>query len=97
MPGALRYVLAPSRPNPASLATMLSFELPMRDEVSLCIYDVAGRMVRSLVAGPTAAGRHTVVWNGADDAGRAVNAGVYCYRLATPRFSAARKMLLVGR
>jgi aminopeptidase N len=96
-PSALRYVLAPTRPNPSGLTATLSFELPVREEVSLCIYDVAGRMVRSLVAGPTDAGCHTVVWNGTNDVGRAVTSGIYYYQLTTPHFSAARNMLLLRR
>jgi aminopeptidase N len=96
-PSALRYALVPNRPNPSSHTTTLSFALPVREEVSLRIYDVAGRMVRSLLAGPAEAGRHTVVWDGTNDAGRTVSSGIYCYELTTPHFSATRKLVLMRR
>lgn len=49
--------------------------------VRLRIYDVAGRLVRTLADGAHPAGRHEVVWNGTDHAGRRVAAGVYFARL----------------
>jgi flagellar hook assembly protein FlgD len=47
----------------------------------LAIYDLAGRLVRTLVAGPLAAGEHEAVWDGCDDAGRAQASGSYLARL----------------
>ena len=57
--------------------------------------DVSGRLVRTLVNGPLAAGAHTAVWNGRDDQGNLVSSGVYFYRLESDAFSGSRKMILL--
>ena len=48
------------------------------------VYDVQGRLVRTLVDGNLAAGRHELRWNGVDDTGRAVPSGVYVVRAVHP-------------
>jgi hypothetical protein len=90
------FHLAPARPNPFRTVTTLAFELPRDSVVRLAVYDVAGRIVRHLVEGrPLPAGRHEVVWNGTDEAGRAVAPGVYWYRLeAGDRTAAGRALRL---
>lgn len=68
-------------PNPSFAATRLSFELPRRGRVSLAVYDVTGRLVRTLASGERAAGRWTEAWDGRETAGGARRAGVYFARL----------------
>jgi hypothetical protein len=64
-------------------AAELLFELPGAGRVSLSVYDLSGRRVRTLIGGEAyGAGRHPVLWDGRDDAGRPVGSGVYLYRLA---------------
>jgi len=63
--------------------------------VSLTIYDVNGRLVRTLVSGDRAAGMHEVVWDARDDAGRTIASGVYVYRLTAGADVAVRRMVLV--
>ncbi|MBD3220175.1 hypothetical protein GF314_02955, partial [bacterium] len=58
-------------------------------------YDVAGRRVRTLVDEVRPAGRHEVLWNGADDSGRALSSGVYFARMRADGFQQTRKMTLV--
>ena len=53
-------------------------------DVSLELFDIAGRRVRTLARGVLAPGPHTTVWDGRDGAGHAVGAGVYFVRLVTP-------------
>ena len=69
--------LAPPRSNPARGTTTLSFALPQAGPARLALYDVSGRQVRVLVEGMQAAGAQSVVWDLRDDAGHAVNAGLY--------------------
>jgi flagellar hook assembly protein FlgD len=60
------------------------------------VYDVAGRVVRRLFGDRTLeAGRHTLGWDGRDDAGRPVAAGVYYLRLTAPGGDATRKVVVV--
>lgn len=90
------YALHPAYPNPFNPATTLGYELPAPAVVQLTIHDLAGRVVRTLVAGQlVAAGVHEVPWNGRDDAGRAVAAGVYFYRLQAGQHVQTRRMALV--
>lgn len=58
------------------------------------MFDVAGRCVRSLLDGTRAEGRHAVVWDGRDDRGAPVAAGLYLYRLVTPENTEVRKMMI---
>ncbi|MBZ0268959.1 right-handed parallel beta-helix repeat-containing protein [bacterium] len=75
-------VAARSYPNPFRMQTTIEFELPDAAPVRLAVYDTAGRRVRTLVAGTVhAAGRVAVPWDGRDEAGRPVAAGVYFTRL----------------
>ena len=54
--------------------------------MTLRIYDVSGRLIRTLVDEPQTAGEKTVTWNGRDTQGRSVASGVYFYRLQAPGY-----------
>ena len=83
-------------PNPFNPVTRLVYELPGRAVVDLRIYDVRGRLVRSLVVGDEQGpGRQSVVWRGRDDSGRVVATGVYLYRLQAGVFSDTKRVVLV--
>ena len=73
--------LLQNTPNPFGLRTSIGFTLARSGRVRLGVFDLAGRRVRSLLEGERGAGRHDVAWDGRDDAGRAVRAGSYRYRL----------------
>ena len=93
---AARYALHPCYPNPFNPATTIRYDLPESAAVSLNVYDVAGKLVRRLVSSPAVeAGRHEVLWRGRDEAGQAVPAGVYLYRLETGGFEETRRMVLI--
>ena len=63
--------------------------------VTLAVYDVRGRRVRTLVDAPQTPGPKTLVWNGRDDAGRPVTSGVYFSVLRTVAGRDVRKMVLL--
>jgi hypothetical protein len=77
-PGLPRLLIAP---NPFHEATTVRFELPRAGDADVRVFDVAGRQVRSLWSGSSPSGMRSVAWDGADDAGRRVSAGVYFLRL----------------
>ncbi len=91
----LRLELAPAVPNPMSGATNIRFALPSRMEISLNVYDITGRRVRTLANGLFKAGYHTVRWNGTDDNGRRLPSGLYIYMLKTPSKNITRKLILL--
>ncbi len=82
-------------PNPFNPATNIKFATPRTGHVSLKIYDLAGRHVRTLVDGRKDAGYHNVMWDGTDQRGRGVASGAYYYRLQTDGFDQTQKMLLL--
>lgn len=87
-------VLHQNQPNPFTSETTIRFDLPGQASVSLVIYDLLGRRVRTIVNSATSAGSHTSRWDHRDDAGRAVGPGVYVYRLRVGSDVQERKMVL---
>lgn len=82
------YQLAQNFPNPVSSsgfaenpATFISFQLPVKSQVKLTIYSITGQHVRELLNSEVTAGRHTRRWDGRDQSGKTVAAGMYLYRL----------------
>ena len=89
------YSLNQNFPNPAADQTTIQYALPKESRVALRVYDVAGRLVTTLVDATEKAGYRRAVWDGKDSGGRAVAAGTYFYRLNAGTFSATRKLLLL--
>jgi len=82
-------------PNPFNPSTTISFNVARSGFVNIEVYNVRGQRVRSLVSGVYGAGEHSVVWNGASDAGVGVGSGVYFYRMVSSGFTGVKKMLLL--
>jgi predicted GH43/DUF377 family glycosyl hydrolase len=82
VPSTGKPELYQNTPNPFNPATTISYQVPARGRVAVRIYDVSGKLVRTLVDGARPAGTHRVQWNGLDDAGRRVASGVYLYRFS---------------
>jgi len=94
LPGQFR--LQQNYPNPFNPTTTIEYDLSRQETVTLTVYDILGRKVKTLMDNrPQHAGRHWVVWNGADANGRPVSSGIYFYRLTAGAFSESRKMILV--
>jgi flagellar hook assembly protein FlgD len=95
-----RPVLDQNRPNPFNPLTRIAFAVPGDCSggtvpVSLTIYSVDGRTVRRLIDARLPAGRHSAVWDGRDDKGKAVAAGVYFYRLTAGSEAVSKRMVLL--
>jgi hypothetical protein len=82
-------------PNPFNPSTTISYSLANSSAVSLTIFDSLGRVVKTLVDQPQAAGDHQVVWNGTNEQGSQVASGVYFYRLKTGEFTHTKRMILL--
>lgn len=87
-------LLHANEPNPGSAATEISFTLREAADVRLAIFDVSGREVKTLLAGPQSAGTHTVGWNGVAEDGRPALSGVYFYRLEALGQNCTRQLLI---
>lgn len=95
--GSIETSLGAGVPNPARLATRLDFAIGAGDAgpVSLRIYDIAGRLVRTLVDGTLPAGPHHRVWNRTNEHGDRVAAGVYFARLQVGARAMKGKIVIV--
>ncbi|HBE72728.1 MAG TPA: hypothetical protein DDW31_01270 [candidate division Zixibacteria bacterium] len=93
--GHYRYELLSCAPNPFDKATSISYQTAKPGRVSLKVYNTLGQLVRTLEDGEKPAGRHSSVWDGKDQAGKAAANGVYLYRLEAGEFGKTRKMTLV--
>ncbi|MEJ2051386.1 MAG: FlgD immunoglobulin-like domain containing protein, partial [Calditrichota bacterium] len=85
-------------PNPFNESTVITFTIsgtfrPTR--VSLEIFDISGRRIRTLLNEPKVSGTHQVVWNGNDDNGNLVASGLYVYRIHAGNFVQSKKMLFL--
>ena len=82
--GTIPTVAPVCAPNPFRGQTTLTFRVSAPAEVSVQIFDAAGRAVRELIAGRACvAGQQSVTWNGRDDPGQSLPAGIYLYRVRT--------------
>jgi len=93
LPRAL--VLRGAVPNPFNPSTDIRFSLPRDTRVSLRIYDVSGRLVRTLLDGERAAGPHSERWDGRNDRGQGTASGVYYIRLMAGTETSIKPMTLV--
>ena len=93
--GPFVFRLQGNIPNPFTSQTSISFSLAREEDVRLRVYDLAGRVVRTVLESRLGAGRHQVAWDGRDDAGRSVAQGIYFLRLRAGSFKADRKMALL--
>jgi streptogramin lyase len=89
------FTLYPNYPNPFNPGTTIRFELPRDSRIRLVVYDLIGRQVKELAAGPFTRGLHQVQWDGTADTGHPVPSGVYLYRLEADGIHTTQKMTLI--
>ncbi|MDD4857911.1 MAG: FlgD immunoglobulin-like domain containing protein, partial [Candidatus Krumholzibacteria bacterium] len=90
------FALHQNVPNPFNPVTVIRYDVPASGGmVTVKVYDVSGRLVRTLVDGAQSAGQHTVRWDGRNDNGQSAASGIYFCRMAAPKFVEKRKMVLL--
>lgn len=87
-------VLNNASPNPFTCQTSISYSMPKAGNVEVAIYNIKGQLVRTLV-NETKSGSNSVTWNGTDQNGHAVSAGVYFYKMKSGNYSETKKMILM--
>ncbi len=90
-----RLAVGPAVPNPFNPATNIRFDNPRPGRLTLVVFDLAGRKVRTLLSAERGAGPGTALWNGRDDSGRAVSSGVYYVQASTATERSYVKVTLV--
>lgn len=91
----MTYSLDQNYPNPFNPITTIHFTLAQPGPVEVAVFNILGQRVVTLIDAPMNAGRHSVVWNGADAAGQPVASGMYFYRLTAAEFQDSKKMVLL--
>jgi subtilisin family serine protease len=90
------YELSDNYPNPFNPVTSLRYGVPVPGGfVSIRIYDITGRRIKTLVAGEKSPGYHNVVWKGDSDGGSSVASGVYFVRMTAPTSTQTKKIVLL--
>lgn len=90
-----QYQLYQNYPNPFNPSTTIAYDLPQDGEMSLEIYDVRGRLVRTLQRGELAAGHYEIIWNGRNDLGIPVVSGIYFYKMKSGEYNQTRRMIFM--
>ena len=89
------YALYQNYPNPFNPLTNLSYDLPEDSGVNLTIYNMMGKIVKTLVSEQQSAGKKTLQWDATNDLGQQVSAGLYIYTIKAESFSDTKKMILL--
>lgn len=85
-----KFELYQNYPNPFNPETIIQFDLPESQFVSLKIFDIHGREIKNLINDKLSAGKHSIRLNASD-----LTSGVYFYQLFTPKFVETKKMILM--
>ena len=94
--GGVRNTLSQAYPNPFNPSTKISYAVREAGPVTIRVYNVAGRAVRTLLDTEVEAGASGfVVWDGTNDSGQRCGSGVYFYRIEAPSFATSRKMIML--
>jgi len=84
-----------ANPNPLMHSALINYTIPAKGEVSLTIYDLTGRLVRTLVRGMQNPGDYKVRWDGKDDKGKELGNGIYFYKLTTQGVNDIKKTVIL--
>ena len=91
----VEFGLEQNYPNPFNPTTTIDVSVASDSQITLNIYDINGRLVSTLADGVYDMGYHSFVWNGLDQTGNKVSAGIYFYSLQTEGMSITKKMMLM--
>jgi hypothetical protein len=90
-----RTSLIQNYPNPFNATTSINFVLRNTGDVTLEIYDISGRLVKTVYDGNLAAGTYSVIWDGTGKSGDVVSSGIYFYRLKSADGISSKSMVLL--
>ena len=89
------FTLYQNYPNPFNPITSIHYDLPEDGFVNITVYDMIGRIVKSLVNDPQTAGYKTIQWDATNYRNEAVSAGLYLYTIQAGEFRQSKKMILL--
>ncbi len=89
------YELKQNYPNPFNPETVIPFQLSVKSNVKIEVFNILGHKIKTLHNSTLSTGSHQVTWDGSNDAGNSVAAGMYFYRIQAGSFQAVKKMILI--
>ena len=89
------FVLKQNYPNPFNSFTTIQYSLHQEDKVTLILYDLKGSQIKTLINDRQIPGVKTLMWNGKNDAGEPVPAGIYLYTMASGNIITTRKLIFL--
>jgi hypothetical protein len=90
-----QYILHQNYPNPFNPVTTLRYDLPETGLVTITIYDILGRQVKTLIDKTQDAGYRSVIWDATNNYGKPVSAGIYLYQIQADDYMQTKKMVLL--
>ena len=93
---AENFSLAQNFPNPFNPETTIQYQITRNEHVLLNIFNINGQKIKNLYCGYQSAGHHSIKWDGSNDYGLKVSAGIYIYQLKTDEKILSSKMLLLN-
>jgi hypothetical protein len=89
------FYLGNAYPNPFNPQTKIKYSVPRKSRVDLYIHDLSGKRIKTLFLGQRSTGSHIVNWDGKNNVGKPVSAGLYFYTLDTPSNRQTKKLMLI--
>ena len=89
------YALHQNYPNPFNPTTTLRYDIPENSHVTITIYDMLGRKVRTILNLQQDPGYKSLIWNATNDYGKPVSAGIYLYQIQAGEYISTKKMVLL--
>ena len=90
-----RFALYQNYPNPFNPITTIDYEMARDEFVSIFVYDLMGRRIKTLVNKVNAPGRYSVSWNGTNDDSKLLSTGMYFYKMRAEGFESVKKLMLI--
>jgi hypothetical protein len=90
-----RFNLHQNYPNPFNPVTTLRYDLPNNSLLTIIIYDMLGREVKTLINQTQDAGYRSVIWDATNDYDKPVSAGIYLYQIQAGEYISTKKMVLL--
>ena len=89
------FSLRQNYPNPFNPVTTLRYDIPENSHVTITIYDMLGRQVKTLINQTQDAGYRSLIWDATNDYGKPVSAGIYLYQIQAGEYISTKKMVLL--
>ena len=89
------FKLHSAYPNPFNPSTTIQFDIPEDSFVSLNVFDMMGRKIKTLLNDKISAGRRSITWDGTNNLNQVVSAGTYFYMISTSNYKSTKKLILL--